>query len=124
MIGSFSGRWLAAGALALHALVAVVVLPLHGILDVAGPRTSGVSVDADCRDRGCHDSTHRHPADRHDPATCATCAQARAAAAPAPAVAIAEAVLVRIGGTEPARSAILPAAGRPRHAARAPPVLS
>lgn len=122
-----SRRGLAAGAFALYALVVAVLVPLHEALEASGSRPAPVAgpvADADCRDRDCHESSHRHGSRVHDSATCASCAQARAASSPAPAVAVAGAVLDRIGGAESPPSAVLPAAGRSRRGARAPPVLS
>jgi hypothetical protein len=84
-----TGRWLAAGAVALYALVVLLLLPLHAAAEAreapAEPRPGPVLAAA-CGDRDCHDPAHGHRgAHAHDPATCVSCVQARVASAPAPA---------------------------------------
>ena len=121
------GRRLAAGALALYALVVGVLVPLHGFLEVTGPRSApvaGLSVVGECTDQGCQDPSHHHHVHPHDPATCVTCSHARTTAASAPAVAVAAPVPVRVGAASVAASAPDVAADRAIHPARGPPVLS
>jgi hypothetical protein len=127
MFGHRFVRRLAAGALALYGLVVGVLLPLHALLDVPGPRSApvaGVSVEGDCQDRDCHEPTHRHHAHVHDPATCVSCAQAKAAVTPAPVVAGSAPLLARVGAASRVAVSTPLAAARAVHPARGPPALS
>jgi hypothetical protein len=118
-------RAAAAGALALYALVALVLVPLHALEDSpavpSGGDAPGLRWEAACPGEDCGDPTHRHEGHAHDPASCASCAQARAAAAPAPAGPAADAVLAAAAAV-PAPPSAAPAAALPGlPAARGPP---
>src|SRR5258706_8360741 len=89
-------RALAGGMFLLYALVAGVLLPFHLTSEAAEAiagvpchvPSSGAATDrADagtwddsCDDPDCHNPAHHHRHHAHDPATCASCSQAKAAA--------------------------------------------
>jgi hypothetical protein len=80
-------RSLAAGVFALYALVSGFLVPFHAIHEAAEARNPtgtavadrGPSFEAPCQERDCRDPSHHHGAHVHDPATCASCTQARLA---------------------------------------------
>jgi hypothetical protein len=126
MVRALVRRWLAAGALALYALVAGVLLPLHAAGEGAAPPggTPAASVAADCHDRDCHEPGHRHGGHAHDPATCLSCAQGKVLATGSPAAATA-APRPLLAGTVESSAATDPVAARgAANPARAPPALS
>lgn len=124
-------RALATGVLALYALVAGLLVPLHALHEASSARSScaeaaarGPSVESPCPGRDCGDPRHHHGERAHDPATCVSCAQARlafdeagvaVAAAPEPAPAGRAFVPPALASLESAPAL---------HRARGPPVLS
>lgn len=127
MTGAIVRRRLAAGALALYGIVVGFLVPLHALLDAAGPRGAAVpgpSVEFECHDRDCHEPTHHHHGHAHDPATCVSCAQAKVLALESPAAAAPAPEPLRAGAAVVAAPTAPSAARRAIHPARGPPVLS
>jgi len=117
-------RVLAAAAVVLYALVALLLVPLHRIEEVAPPAGGepGLALRAVCDDADCGEPSHGHrDGHAHEDASCPACAQARLAAAPAPA----GSVLVPSGGAADravdAAPAAVRAAARGLPPARGPP---